>query len=382
MRVKTVLTVFRKEVKDAVRDKRSLFISVIFPVILFPMIFSVLDKNIQSVNSRVSEEIKLGFTGNGETVIEKFLEQQKGIILVKGKGLEEKLKTGEIYALIGAENRGDRFLVNIAYDNSRQSSVTVFNALAAMLDSLSQTHKKDGKQEENTYITVRGNTVYEKSRGDSMLIFSTLLPFLLFVFAALSPVALAADTGAGEKERNTIEPLLSNPVSRADILAGKFLSLILTGFTGTIAFASGIVLSTVITPGVFGFDNMAISVSPVSALLLFLVSVILIMFFSSAELSLSLFAKSPKEAQVLFLPLLMCCMSVGYGTSVIDPRNITSFYRHIPLVNLSILIKELSLNIISPSVITVTFLLGIIYITLFLILSAYLLSKESILYRN
>ncbi len=103
-----------------------------------------------------------------------------------------------------------------------------------------------------------------------MLILSTLLPFLMFVFAALSPVALASDTGAGEKERYTLEPLLTNPVSKKEILSGKYLCLIVMGLIGTTAFAAGIIISTVLTPGVFGFEKLDIYINTLPALLLFL----------------------------------------------------------------------------------------------------------------
>ncbi len=55
MNLKIVSVIFRKELKDTLRDKRSFFISVIFPVILFPLIFSVLDVNIQKANSKIKD---------------------------------------------------------------------------------------------------------------------------------------------------------------------------------------------------------------------------------------------------------------------------------------------------------------------------------------
>ncbi len=97
---------------------------------------------------------------------------------------------------------------------------------------------------------------------------------------------------------------------------------------------------------------------------------------------LSFAARSPKEAQVLFLPLMMITMTAGYSTSVIDPLNIDFFYRHIPLLNISILIKEISLNIIDPKAAFLTFLWAALYIIIFLIISLKLISAESIVKEN
>ena len=154
------------------------------------------------------------------------------------------------------------------------------------------------------------------------------------------------------------------------------------GLIGTTAFAAGIIISTVLTPGVFGFEKLDIYINTLPALLLFFTALLLTMLFSSAELMLSFAARSPKEAQVLFLPLMMITMTAGYSTSVIDPLNIDFFYRHIPLLNISILIKEISLNIIDPKAAFLTFLWAALYIIIFLIISLKLISAESIVKRE
>ena len=381
MNFRAVFVIFRKELKDTLRDKRSFFISVIFPVILFPLIFSVLDMNIQKANSRIKNDIKIGLSESGETFIKDFLNTQGKFILVEEDNLKQKLISGEIYAYIKSDIKNGKRNIKITYDNSRQHSLTAASMLSELFNALEKTAQE--KQPEVTpAFTVIQSGVYETGTGNSMLILSTLLPFLMFVFAALSPVALASDTGAGEKERYTLEPLLANPVSKSEILAGKYLCLIVMGLTGTAAFASGIIISTVLTPGIFGFEKLDIYINPSSAPLLFTAAVFLTMLFSSAELLLSLSARSPKEAQVLFLPLMMITMTAGYSTSIIDPLKIDTFYRHIPLLNISILIKEYSLNIISISSSLLTLSWTLFYISVFLLLSKFLISKESIVNRE
>ena len=377
MSLNIISVIFRKELKDTLRDKRSFFISVIFPVILFPLIFSVLDVNIQKANSKIKENMKIGLIDSEDGLIGQLLEKQDKFIIEKDP--DGKLKTGELYAVIKSESADKRNGITVIYDNSRQQSVTAASQLTALLTAFSESNKTS---KSSSAFVITQELLYSRSKGNSMLILSTLLPFLMFVFAALSPVALASDTGAGEKERYTLEPLLTNPVSKKEILAGKYLCLIVMGLIGTTAFAAGIIISTVLTPDVFGFEKLDLYIKTLPAILLFLTALLLTMLFSSAELMLSFAARSPKEAQVFFLPLMMITMTAGYSTSVIDPLNIDSFYRHIPLLNISILIKEVSLNIINPKAAFITVLWTAAYIMIFILISKILISSESIVKRE
>ena len=377
MSLNIISVIFRKELKDTLRDKRSFFISVIFPVILFPLIFSVLDVNIQKANSKIKENMKIGLIDSEDGLIGQLLEKQDKFIIEKDP--DGKLKSGELYAVIKSVPFEGKNRITVIYDNSRQQSVTAASQLTALLTAFSESNKTS---KSSSAFVITQELLYSKSTGNSMLILSTLLPFLMFVFAALSPVALASDTGAGEKERYTLEPLLTNPVSKKEILAGKYLCLIVMGLIGTTAFAAGIIISTVLTPDVFGFEKLDLYIKTLPAILLFLTALLLTMLFSSAELMLSFAARSPKEAQVFFLPLMMITMTAGYSTSVIDPLNIDSFYRHIPLLNISILIKEVSLNIINPKAAFITVLWTAAYIMIFILISKILISSESIVKRE
>ena len=381
MSFRKIFVIFRKELKDTLRDKRAFFISVIFPVVLFPLIFSVLDMNIQKANTTIKGKIEIGLKETGASVIRDFLLSRERFS-IEENNLNQKLEKGEIYAAVKAETTNGKTEITVIYDNSRQQSLTAAAELTALFKAFSDSVKISAKNEESHNIAIKENTLYSPGKGNSLLILSTLLPFLMFVFAALSPVALASDTGAGEKERYTLEPLLSNPVSKTEILTGKYLCLIVMGFTGTLAFAAGIIISTLLTPEVFGFENFGIYISPASAALLFLTAVILTMIFSAAELTLSFAARSPKEAQIFFLPLMMVSMTAGYSTTVIDPLKIDTVFRHIPLFNISILIKEFSLNIINPFYSVLTFAWTFLCITILLFISKLLISGESIVKRE
>ena len=380
MNIKKISFILKKELKDTLRDKRAFFISIIFPVILFPLIFSVLDINIQNANRKIKNTYDIGLIEQDGSVIRDFLFSIEKFNIIENN-LDNRLKNGKIYAFVKSETRNGKREITVNFDNSRQHSLTAAAELTALLESLTESFKNKNIVNNENFL-IKQNCLYNKNTGSSMLIMSTLLPFLLFVFAALSPVALASDTGAGEKERFTLEPLLANPVTKTEILAGKYLCLIVMGIAGTIAFSTGIVISGYMTPGVFGFEKLDFYMETSSVILLLLTAVILTMLFSSAELLLSLTAKSPKEAQILFLPLMMITMTAGYITSVIDPLNIDAYYRHIPLLNLSLLIKEISLNRLNPLNVFSTFSWSLSYTAVCMLVSVVLISRETIVKRE
>jgi len=200
----------------------------------------------------------------------------------------------------------------------------------------------------------------QKSIGDERsaagkLMLSIILPILFFVFSATTPMAVAADLVAGEKERNTLEPLLCVPVSRMEILAGKALAVVATGLVGSCAFMSGIAISYLLTPEAFGAKGMTLSVDTYPLIGILLCAVALVTLLGSMELCISIFSRSIKEAQILFLPLILVSMGCGYASIILDVKNIPLFYRFIPLVNVGVLIKELSVGIIHLPFIALSF---------------------------
>src|SRR3712207_8932641 len=80
---------------------------------------------------------------------------------------------------------------------------------------------------------------------------SMMLPMMLIIFAASGPIAAATDLGAGEKERGTLEPLLTTQASRMSLLWGKFLAITVMGILTTLAFLGGLIISMKMSPNMF-----------------------------------------------------------------------------------------------------------------------------------
>ena len=122
---------------------------------------------------------------------------------------------------------------------------------------------------------------------------------MLVIFAASGPIASAVDLGAGEKERGTLEPLLTTQASRMSLLWGKFLAITTMGVMTSIAFIGGLAVSMQMSPEAFGYEvnEATLALEPAAFVIIALITILLTMVFGALALAISIYARSFKEAR-------------------------------------------------------------------------------------
>jgi sodium transport system permease protein len=186
-----------------------------------------------------------------------------------------------------------------------------------------------------------------------------MVPYFFVIFCFLGSMYPAIDLAAGEKERGTMETLLTAPVSRFQILLGKFAVVVLVGLLSAVVSLLGISVAVQrvkeIPPELMQLIMGLLDAQTIILVLLLLLP--LTMFFAAVLLSLSIFAKSYKEAQSMISPLtivIILPVLVGIMPGVeLDP--ITAM---IPVLNVSLATKEIIAGTIKPM------LLAEVYVTL------------------
>ncbi|MEC7853822.1 MAG: ABC transporter permease, partial [Candidatus Neomarinimicrobiota bacterium] len=175
------------------------------------------------------------------------------------------------------------------------------------------------------------------------------LPYIFILFGFLGAMYPALDLGSGEKERGTLETILSSPASRFDIVLGKFLVIMLAAFLTAFLALTGLIIGINFIPDIppqmmkviddmFAFKTIFIIMTlvlPVSA------------FFSAALLGLSIYAKSFKEAQSIAAPLnIAIVFTAVIGTMPgIELNAVTAL---IPILNVSLASKDIFAGVINP----------------------------------
>ena len=409
---KTILTIFKKELKDTIRDRRTLMAMVVMPMLLMPVMtigmFKFMEYQVEKQGEKV---VKISIIEKGEApaLIEMIKNQEKIEIVETDGEIKDAVTNGDLdLGIIIPEN----FQENI--DNQEVAGIAIIkkstnldseSALARVSflvanfnDQLLQERFAD--QEINPeilskVIIIPEDVATEKETGGFLL--GLIIPLFIVMWAITGGQYTAIDVSAGEKERKTLESLLLTPVKRMDIVFGKFLTVSAVALTSVIV-AIGSFYVALIYSGGFGsmmqdgqssgaegiVESAAInfSIEPQAVLLLLAVSLFLVLMFSAIILSIAIFAKSFKEAQsyigpsylVVILPVVLVNSMPGF-----EP---TFWFFAIPAVNATLLFKEVLMGIYDFGHILLTLSSLIVYSVIAIFIATKIYSKEGVLFRD
>jgi len=239
-----LLTVFKKEVRENIRDRKAVFNSILLGPLLFPLLFIGLawfGASKQMERAEQTLEVPVVGAEYAPNLVT-FLEQQGMVAQEAPDDPEEAVRRQVVPVVIripaefGEQwTAGEPAVVEVIADPSRRESETPMRRVHALLNAY-------GSQIGVMRLQLRGvspnlaspvlvkdvDLSTPKSRGLLLMIF---LPYMLMITAFTGGMHLAIDSTAGEKERKSLEPLLINPVPRWQIMVGKMLATVLFAFT-------------------------------------------------------------------------------------------------------------------------------------------------------
>ncbi len=343
-------TVYSKEVRENLRDRRSLFNSVLLGPILFPILFIGLAYFTGSKQQERAEkvlEVPVVGAENAPNLVN-FLEQQGVVIQPAPDDPEAAVRSQDVQVIIRIPEQfaqqwtdGEPAVVEVIADPSRRESSIpmqrvrgLLNAYGAQIGQL-RLQLRGVSPNLGTAIMVKDvDLSTPQSRGMLVMI---MLPYVLMITAFTGGMHLAIDTTAGEKERKSLEPLLINPVPRWQVMLGKMLA------TATYAFAS--LLLTLLAfrfafpllpAGALGVD-LNLSTSAIGSILLTVSPVVIL---AAAMLStLAALAKSLREAQS-YMGLVFMIPMIPSLIFMVNPMKPETWMMAIPMFSQNMLIGE------------------------------------------
>jgi sodium transport system permease protein len=386
MNMNGLRVVFKKELKDLFRDKKTIFVGILLPLLIFPIMFGIIGKSIDSTNKKVEENLKIAISDSGQSSL--------GMDIIESKDIKKDVQDGKLYIgliipkdfeeKINAEKKSDLTLV---LDDTSQTSELALGKVNGYIEEYSKLVVKNrliSKKIDVSIlnpINIKQETAAKEKGGVGKQILSMLLPMILIIYALSSAMPAAIDLGAGEKERGTLEPLLTTQISRMNLLFGKLFAITLMGLIGTLASMAGIGLSLKVSPNLFG-GNMS-TVLPIKAIcLIALCSLFVTMIFGAIELTVSIYARSFKEAQTYLTPLMIVGMVAVYGTMAIDIKDVSTLLFNIPITNIALTMKEFISGIYNPIHMTITLSWSIIYIVASVLFARYMFTREEVIFRT
>lgn len=404
MRIRYIWIVFKKEVKDIIRDKRTLVTSIIIPMVLIPLLNIMLGGGVQKLTKDINENVAVALSENSNTadikqlVKEKIIKNNPNIRIVDVKTPIDAVRKEEVRCVLDFDSdyvekmkAGKPFSIKIIYDKSKTKSEASVQILTNAINSFNTeivreriiTLKEDPDILEPSKIEATDVSV-NKQAGNSVLMMT--LPLMLGLLVSLGGIPAATDLVAGEKERNTFEPLLTTKPDRASLLVGKYLTVTLFSFVSVAAIVTGMVIGYIINPNSLtmgtGEQITGFYVPPLAAFLAIIITATLGMTFSGIQIALSTYAKSFKEAQTYMSFLIFAAMIPGYATMFMQPNDMQTYMFILPVVNTIAALKMVLGGAINYPDLIMALVSSVIYVMAALWLAAALFKKEKMLFRS
>ena len=399
--------VYKKELKELLRDKKTLMFVVALPVLIFPIIFAVMAFISSQAALEADQKVNTYVIINGEYAQE-FTDKvfyHKSFELYKGSktfNTIEELKAGVtagdidmgIYLPSNAEDTldsGEQSKWEVVFNDAKSINFLFdrVKELAQEYSDVLQAEKlKSFGIEESTHKAiltpievVKVDTADKRENLGEKI--GGFLPYLLIPLVLMGATYPAIDLGAGEKERGTLETLLLTPITRTELVLGKFITLLTTSIASTAitVVSMGCWVAVALAFADLDFIKTAFSTLAVTDLLMIFVLLLpLAAIFSSLALAISIYARTFKEAQNYMAPL---SMGVFFPIiiSIMPNMELTAKTAFIPVTNVALAIKD-----IIKGTVDYTFV-GLIFLATALIAGALLafcvkwFNREDVLFR-
>ncbi|ACF53571.1 ABC transporter permease [Stenotrophomonas maltophilia] len=320
----TLMTVMRKELRDLSRDRRTLLLTLLFGPLLYPVLLLGMGKLAESrVRTQIEQPLQIPTIGaeNAPNLV-RFLAAQGLNTAPAPKDLAEAIRSQDIDVALRISDDfgkdwadGKPALVEVIKDSTRRAAEVPSARLEAALATYNgqvgalrlMARGVDAQVARPLDVARQDLASAEAKRG---MILSMLLPVLLTLTSFIGGAYLVMDATAGERERQSLEPLLATPGSRSAIVSGKIAAACVVGFVSLLLTLVAFKVSAQIAPGNIGRQfNMNVA----SMLQMLLVMVPMLMIGTSLLTFLSAAAKSMKEAQSHMTWLMLLPMMPGYA---------------------------------------------------------------------
>jgi sodium transport system permease protein len=386
MNWKKVLIVFKKEIIDTLRDKRTLMVMILVPILLYPMLFATMGQ-IMTTGAKKLEGQKsvIALNDSVPSQLVRMIRRTDQFEIQDSEDPLEALKSKSIQGFLTLHS-ADTMEYRIYFDGAIDKSRLCSDRLSEVLRDYKRKVQEAILIQKKLDLTViepfriRKENIAPPSRMGGMLL-GSMLPMLLIVTMMLGAMYPAIDLTAGEKERGTLETILTVPVDRTALLFGKFFTVTMTAFiTGLLNLASMILvyISGLVQMGEIG-KHLEFGIT-LPGLLILLVSLIpFALFVSAAILSVCLFARSFKEAQNFVTPVYLLLMFPSF-ISFMPGVELNRSLALIPVINISLLFREVFLSHYPVELISLTFLANTVIAILFITMVVKLFNAESVLF--
>ena len=393
--------VYRKELTEWLRDRRTLISTVLVPLLMFPILISGMISVTSLMMDKAKKEIPKVMIIDGQDSPEVLtaLREIKDLEIVPyAANWKDQISNKEIRAAVQIPSgfqaslaNGNSLTVEIYYYEGEIKSEFgarhVEESLKEYKDKLvtARLKAKDLPASVITPFEIKKENAAppEKVSGAGIGSFIGYMVIILSMTGAMYP---AIDLTAGEKERGTMETILSSPISRLDLVLGKFLLVFSASLTTAI-------LSVISMGSSFYFlghsqavassgdHTIQMNLGWISILAVFLMALPLSVLFSAVLMTIALFAKTYKEAQSYLTPMTFVVV-IPAVASLMPGVELSPKLALIPILNTSLICKEIITGTYHWNSIALIFVSTCVYAAAAIFLAVKTFQRESVLFRS
>jgi sodium transport system permease protein len=312
--MKQLVAIFRKELKDNLRDRRSLFATLLLPVMVGVMMFIIFGSRAREGRHGVVLTVTIAGSERAPSLVN-FLRQQGAEVNRAPPDYEQRIRNGSLDAvLIVSDHYGEEFVsarparLKLIADYSRRSSLDtatrideVIRRYSGQVGGLRLLARGVSPEVAQAILLREADLSTQQSRSASLL---SMVPIYLLVALCIAGLYAAVDSTAGERERGSLEPLLLNPVPRLTLVSGKWMAVAMFSIGGFVITLASMLLVLNLIP--LEQAGMSLGIGRREIGFLVLIALPLALFVSALELMLATFARTVREGQTYLsvLPLV------------------------------------------------------------------------------
>ena len=400
MSLRNVGIVYRKELTDSLRDRRTLVSMIVIPLLLFPVMmlgFSYLAvKLVGQAKKEVPQIMVLG--GEDSPKVMAGLRNLDTIEIVPpAPDYVEQISNKKVRAAVeipkgfdAALERNEKTTIKIyMYEGEIKSSFAA-DRVEKFFSELREKTARDRLEARKLPVSLlkpfdieQKNVAPPEKVGGSM--FGGLIGYMVILLCMTGAMYPAIDLTAGEKERGTMETILCSPVERTHLVLGKFLMVL----TASLASA----MLSVISMGVSflgvsklgslesgGRSPFQMSINPKAVLAVFGMVLPMAVLFAAALMTIALFAKSYKEAQSYLTPMTFLVV-IPAVASLLPGVELNAKLALVPVLNTSLVSKEILTGTYHWNYIALIFLSSCAYAAAAMFIAVRMFQREDVLFR-
>jgi sodium transport system permease protein len=403
MSLRNIVTVFSKELRDTLRDRRALFSMFLVPSVVMPLIILgfglVTAKVIKKAESEIAPIMILG--GENAPRLRDALASSSRLKIVPASAdfaalITEKKIRAALTIPPGFEDdlaREKRPRLTLHTHDGEMRSGLATHALEQELRAFREQIVRERLAARELspsliqpFAIQRQNVAPPEKVGGNA--FGGFVPYLLIILCFGGAMYTAVDLTAGEKERGTLETILCSPVARRDLVLGKFLVVVACSLA-TVASSLGSMGLSLLLFGAGKLQTLAgaaaggtaptISVPGLLGVVVLILP--LAVLFSALLMTVALFAKTHKEAQTYISPLLLIVILPAVA-AVLPGIELTPTLALVPILNIALASKEMVAGSFPLLPLALIFLSTCVYAACALYAAVRMFHRESVLFRT